>query len=90
LSQDYDFLDTAAVIKNLDLVISVDTSVAHLAASVGTPTWILSRYDGCWRWLKNRTDSPWYPNIVRLFHQSERGNWASVIDEIKIELNKLI
>lgn len=90
LSQDYDFLDTAAVIKNLDLVISVDTSVAHLSASVGTPTWILSRYDGCWRWLKNRTDSPWYPNIVKLFHQSERGNWHSVIEEIKIELNKLL
>ena len=87
---DFDFLDTAAIIKSLDLVITVDTSVAHLSAAVGTPTWILSRYDGCWRWLKDRNDSPWYPDVVRLFHQKERGNWHPVINEVREELIKLV
>jgi tetratricopeptide (TPR) repeat protein len=77
----HDWADTAALIANLDLVISCDTAVAHLAASMGKPTWILSRYNGCWRWLEQRVDSPWYPS-VRLFHQSAPGDWAGVVGEV--------
>jgi hypothetical protein len=57
------FADTAAFVENLDLVISVDTSTAHLAAAMGKPTWILNRYDTCWRWGLGRSDSPWYPTV---------------------------
>jgi hypothetical protein len=77
----HDWADTAALIANLDLVISCDTAVAHLAASMGKPTWILSRYNGCWRWLGHRADSPWYPS-VRLFHQAAPGDWAGVVREV--------
>ncbi|MFN8701071.1 MAG: tetratricopeptide repeat protein [Rhodospirillales bacterium] len=76
-----DFADTAALMANLDLVITVDTSVAHLAASLGKPTWILLRYDTDWRWLQKRSDSPWYPS-VRLFRQTNRGAWGNVLDEV--------
>ncbi|MFP3616133.1 glycosyltransferase family 9 protein, partial [Paraburkholderia sp. SIMBA_050] len=62
-----DFADTAALIEQLDLVITVDTSIAHLAGALNKPTWILSRYDGCWRWLHDRDDTLWYP-CTRLFH----------------------
>ena len=77
----HDWADTAALVANLDLVISCDTAVAHLAAAMGKPTWILSRFNGCWRWLQDRDDSPWYPT-VRLFRQKTRGDWATVIDEV--------
>jgi tetratricopeptide (TPR) repeat protein len=80
-----DFTDTAALIANLDLVIAVDTSVAHLAGAVGKPVWILSRFDACWRWLYDREDTPWYPT-ARLFHQTERGVWGSVIERVAEEL----
>jgi tetratricopeptide (TPR) repeat protein len=73
-----DFADTAALAANLDLVITVDTSVAHLAGALGRPVWILSRYDGCWRWLQDREDSPWYPT-ARLFRQPAPGAWDDVI-----------
>lgn len=76
-----DWADTAALIANLDLVISCDTGVAHLAAAMGKPTWILSRHNGCWRWLLNRTDSPWYPS-VRLFRQPTFGDWATVVQKV--------
>jgi tetratricopeptide (TPR) repeat protein len=76
-----DWADTAALISNLDLVICCDTGVAHLAAAMGKPTWILNRYNGCWRWLTDRTDSPWYPS-VRLFRQPAFGDWASVIADV--------
>ncbi|WP_019937861.1 tetratricopeptide repeat protein [Bordetella sp. FB-8] len=76
-----DFADTAALIAGLDLVITVDTAVAHLAGALGRPVWILSRYDGCWRWLLNRQDSPWYPT-ARLFHQPAMGAWEPVITEV--------
>ena len=89
LQPDFDFLDTAAVIQNLDLVIAVDTSTAHLAAALGKPTWILSRFDGCWRWLKYRTDSPWYPN-VRIFSQPDRRGWVKPIAELEEALEALI
>ncbi|MCG5078734.1 tetratricopeptide repeat protein [Paraburkholderia tagetis] len=76
-----DFADTAAIIECLDLVISVDTSVAHLAGALNKPVWILSRHDGCWRWLRERNDSPWYPG-ARLFRQTTPGNWSGVIDRV--------
>jgi tetratricopeptide (TPR) repeat protein len=76
-----DFADTAALVASLDLVVTVDTAMAHLAGALGRPVWILSRFDGCWRWLLNRTDSPWYPT-ARLFHQPAMGAWEPVISEI--------
>jgi tetratricopeptide (TPR) repeat protein len=82
-----DFADTAALIANLDLVISVDTSVAHLAGALGKPVWILSRFDGCWRWLNGREDSPWYPT-ARLFHQHTRGDWNEVIARVAEALSR--
>jgi tetratricopeptide (TPR) repeat protein len=76
-----DFADTAALIEQLDLVIAVDTSVAHLAGALNKPVWILSRFDGCWRWLADRDDSPWYPS-ARLFRQTKPGNWNDVIGRV--------
>jgi tetratricopeptide (TPR) repeat protein len=76
-----DFADTAALVDALDLVISVDTSVVHLAGALGRPVWILNRYDQCWRWLRDRTDSPWYPS-ARLFRQPTPGDWPSTIDAV--------
>ncbi|WP_277057257.1 tetratricopeptide repeat-containing glycosyltransferase family protein [Trichlorobacter lovleyi] len=73
-----DFADTAALICQLDLVISVDTAVAHLAGALGIPTWLLLPFAADWRWLEGRADSPWYPTMT-LFRQSEPGNWASVV-----------
>jgi len=80
-----DFADTAALIMQLDLVISVDTSVAHLAAGLGKPVWVLSRFDGCWRWLTGRDDSPWYPTL-RLYRQTSPGTWAPVIARLRRDL----
>jgi hypothetical protein len=81
------FSDTAALIENLDLVISVDTSTAHLAGALGKPVWILNRYDNCWRWLLNRNDSPWYPS-AKLFRQNINRDWDEVIGEVRSELIK--
>ncbi|MGA8951062.1 MAG: tetratricopeptide repeat protein [Xanthobacteraceae bacterium] len=78
----HDFSDTAALIDNLDLVIAVDTSVAHLAGALGKPLWLLNRYNTCWRWLLNRNDSPWYPT-ARIFRQNEARNWDSVIVQVR-------
>jgi tetratricopeptide (TPR) repeat protein len=83
-----DFADTAAVISNLDLVISVDTAVAHLTGALGKPVWILLSYAPDWRWLLNRDDSPWYPT-ARLFRQPAPGDWTSVVDRIVNELEQL-
>jgi hypothetical protein len=83
-----DFSNTAALILQLDLVISVDTSVAHLAGALGAPVWILLPYSPDWRWLLDRDDSPWYPS-VRLFRQQQIGNWAGVIDQVKNELRSV-
>src|SRR5476649_2395300 len=76
-----DFAETAALIAQLDLVISVDTSVAHLAAAMGKPVWLLLAYAPDWRWLLERDDSPWYPTM-RLFRQSVRGDWDGVVAEV--------
>jgi tetratricopeptide (TPR) repeat protein len=76
-----DFADTAALVQALDLVITVDTAVAHLAGALGKPVWILNRYDQCWRWLRGRDDSPWYPT-ARLFRQRAPGEWGGVIEEV--------
>lgn len=84
----HDFSDTAALIHNLDLVISVDTSTAHLAAALGKPTWILNRFDTCWRWLLQRTDSPWYPS-VRIYRQDQSGDWNGIISTIQRDLAAL-
>jgi Glycosyltransferase family 9 (heptosyltransferase) len=76
------FADTAALIHHMDVVISVDTSVAHLSGALGRPTWIpLNWYGTDWRWLLKRDDSPWYPS-ARLFRQPKLGDWNSVIDKI--------
>ncbi|MQA37517.1 tetratricopeptide repeat protein [Rugamonas aquatica] len=81
-----DFADTAAVIANLDLVISVDTAVAHLAGAMGKPCWLLLPDYRCdWRWMSERSDTPWYPSM-RLFRQSRAGDWAPVIDAVAREL----
>lgn len=83
-----DFSDTAALIANLDLVLGVDTSVIHLAGAMGKPVWLLSRFDGCWRWLSQRDDSPWYPSL-RLFRQPRMGDWVPVVEKIGKALSQL-
>jgi tetratricopeptide (TPR) repeat protein len=80
-----DFDDTAGVLAGLDLVVTVDTAVAHLAGAMGIPTWILLPYAPDWRWLLEREDSPWYPT-ARLFRQTEAGSWAGVLDRVAAEL----
>lgn len=80
-----DFADTAALIDCLDLVVSVDTSTAHLAAGMGKPTWVLNRHDTCWRWMIGRDDSPWYPSL-RLFRQPAPGDWTPVVARVAHDL----
>ncbi len=83
-----DFADTAALIANLDLVISVDTAIAHLAAALGKPVWLLNRFDSCWRWLRQREDSPWYPTL-RQFRQTQPGDWHFAVEMACTELRRL-
>jgi len=87
-SQLQSFSDTAALVENLDLVISVDTSTAHLAGALGKPVWILNRFDACWRWFLERTDSPWYPT-VKVYRQNTAGHWDDVIQRIKMDLTSI-
>jgi tetratricopeptide (TPR) repeat protein len=84
-----DFSDTAALIENLDLVISVDTAVAHLAGSLGKPAWTIVSFPPDWRWLLKREDSPWYPTM-KLFRQSSPGDWEPVIESVSRELESLL
>ena len=78
-----DFADTAAIVAQLDLVICIDTAIAHLAGALGKPCWVLLSAIGTdWRWLRERTDSPWYPGVIRLFRQSKAGDWATTINEV--------
>lgn len=79
------FSDTAALVEALDLVVSVDTSVAHLAGALGKPVWILLPYRPDWRWLMDREDSPWYPT-ARLFRQPAPGAWEPVLDAVRVAL----
>jgi tetratricopeptide (TPR) repeat protein len=81
-----DFADTAACIEQLDLLISVDTAVAHLAGSLGTPVWLLLHFTPDWRWLLDREDSPWYPGM-RIFRQNLPGEWGDVAERIKSALD---
>lgn len=83
------FMDTAALIKNLDLIITVDTAIAHLAGALNAPTVLLLPYHADWRWLHQRTDSPWYPSIT-IIRQQRVGDWQSVIDTVKLHLTKIM
>ena len=80
-----DWAATADLIAGLDLVIAVDTAVAHLAGALGKPVWMLNRYDSCWRWFLNRDDTPWYPSM-RQFRQASRGDWSGVIERVQAAL----
>jgi tetratricopeptide (TPR) repeat protein len=80
-----DFCDTAAIVAQLDLVIAVDTSVAHLVGALGKPVWLLVPFSPDWRWMLDRDDSPWYPTM-RLFRQRAIGDWSSVVEKIRDEL----
>jgi Glycosyltransferase family 9 (heptosyltransferase) len=81
--------DTAAVISQLDLVICVDTAVAHLAGALGKPTWLMLPTPGEWRWLESREDTPWYPQM-RLFRQNQPGNWDEVVERVKQALKRQV
>jgi tetratricopeptide (TPR) repeat protein len=84
-----DFADTAAIVANLGLVISIDTSVAHLAGAMGKPVWVLLHKSPDWRWLLDREDSPWYPT-ARLFRQTLLGNWQDVLARVEGDLRELV
>jgi tetratricopeptide (TPR) repeat protein len=87
-SQDRDFADTAALIENLDLVISTDTAVAHLTGALGKPLWLLLPWQSDWRWMQSRLDTPWYP-AARLFRQSSPNNWSELMDRVAHHLAEL-
>ena len=94
LGDDFDsgpdaFLDTAAVMENLDLVITADTSIAHVAGALGRPAWVALKQVPDWRWLLGRNDSPWYPTL-RLFRQQSRDDWSSVFSAMEAELARMI
>ncbi len=82
-----DFADTAALMQELDLIITIDTSVAHLAGALGRPVWLMLSHTCCWRYLLDRSDSPWYPT-ARLFRQPSRGDWASVVSTVRAALEE--
>lgn len=83
----HDFVETAALIANLDLVICVDTSIAHLSGAMGRPAWVLVPFAPDWRWMLSRTDTPWYP-MMRLYRQSKLGDWAGVMSEVVRDLSE--
>jgi tetratricopeptide (TPR) repeat protein len=84
------FMDTAAVIKNLDLIITVDTSICHLSSGLGVPTWIMLPNPADWRWMIDRDDSPWYPQVTKLYKQPTPGDWQSMIRDIATDLTHYI
>jgi ADP-heptose:LPS heptosyltransferase len=84
-----DFADTAAVVQQLDLVITVDTSMAHLAGGLGKPVWVLIPWRANFFWLLERTDSPWYPT-ARLFRQKRVGDWSQPVQEMRDALRELV
>jgi hypothetical protein len=79
------FEDTAAVMRNLDLVVTSDTSIAHLAGGLGVPVWVVLNTGSDWRWLLDREDCPWYPTM-RLFRQRRRGHWDEVLERVATQL----
>lgn len=84
LPPDADFLDTARIVRNLDLVVTVCTSVAHLAGAMGKPTWVLNSRRGCWRWMRGREDTPWYPRVMRLFNQPKDDlDWSLTVGRLR-------
>ena len=83
------FTATAALMANLDLIITTSTPLAHLAGATGKQTWLMLPHVPDWRWLLERTDSPWYPTM-RLFRQPARGDWASVVEKVKTELSSAV
>jgi hypothetical protein len=94
LGDDFDatsdaFIDTAAVMQNLDLVITCDTAVAHLAGALGRPTWLVLKHVPDWRWLLDRSDTPWYPTL-RLFRQTKSGDWPGPFAAIEAQLIEMI
>lgn len=80
-----DFGDTAALVENLDLVITIDSSMVHLAGALNKPVWMMNRFDSEWRWFSGREDSPWYPSL-RIFNQPTFGNWQDVIQKVRDQL----
>jgi tetratricopeptide (TPR) repeat protein len=97
MAEMHDFADTSALVAQLDLVISVDTAVAHLAAALGKPVWLLSRFDACWRWhadrgdspqLDNPRDCPWYPQL-RVYRQPAPGDWLRVVGQVAEDLHQI-
>ena len=90
-SQIADFSDVAAIVANLDLVICVDTAIAHLTGALGKPCWLmLSDYMTDWRWMNEGTGSAWYPGVLRLFRQSQVDDWASVVAEVRVALEEFV
>jgi hypothetical protein len=85
----HDLADTAAIVSKLDLVITVDSAVAHLTGALGRPAWVLIPFAPDWRWLLDRDDSPWYPTL-RVFRQPRLGDWVSAIQRVRMELNWLL
>jgi hypothetical protein len=83
------FMDAAAIMMNLDLVITSDTSIPHLAGALGVPVWLALSFIPEWRWLLDRSDSPWYPTM-RLFRQKRSGDWAGVFEEIRVALREMV
>jgi ADP-heptose:LPS heptosyltransferase len=83
------FIDAAAVMNNLDLIITCDTSIAHLAGALGRPTWVALKHVPDWRWMLDREDTPWYPTM-RLFRQDERDEWGHVFSKIEESLRRLL
>jgi hypothetical protein len=83
-----DFADTAALMQSLDLILTVDTSVVHLAGATARPAWLLSRFDGCWRWGLAGEASAWYPT-VRVLRQESPGDWRALLARVAVELREV-
>ena len=83
-----DWAETAALVSCLDLVIAIDTGVAHLAGALGKPAWVLLPFIPDWRWLLGRSDSAWYPTL-RLFRQTRPGDWGSPLTEVRAQLERV-
>src|SRR6185295_11108560 len=87
MSECADLQDTAALVQALDLVVTVDTVIAHIAGALGKPVWMLNRLESEWRWMLQRDDSPWYPTM-RIFRQQTRGDWDQVLADIRGALER--